>query len=158
MLTKLMPHFGTVMCHNSAIPAFISTRLSTTSRPIIIISLWQLLHRNYYTGNIIIPGFLASGHEFLCWVSFYLVRACVRMYVRAYVHTLVTSKMEATIVASSYSGSFCELNCLVCNCHQLPAASWLLPDPGTVCVALLFLTWNSTVHKRSVILECSSLL
>ena len=48
--------------------------------------------------------------------------------------------MEATVVASSYSGSFCELNCLVCNHLWLPAASWLVPDPGTVCVALLSLT------------------
>ena len=36
--------------------------------------------------------------------------------------------MEATVVASSYSGSFCELNCpvvLLLSHHQLPAASWL---------------------------------
>ena len=57
--------------------------------------------------------------------------------------------MEATRVASSYSGSFCELNCLVCNRFRLPAASWLVPDPGTVCVAPSSLTlgWCSA-QKR----------
>ena len=41
------------------------------------------------------------------------------------------------------------LNCLVCNRRWLPAASWLVPDPGTVCVAVLSLSLGQcSAQKR----------
>ena len=59
--------------------------------------------------------------------------------------------MEATVVASSYSGSFWNLNCLVVllpSSRRLPAASWLS----------LTLGQSVLTYKRGVVPECSSLL
>jgi hypothetical protein len=61
---------------------------------------------------------------------------------------------------SPYSGSCWYLNCLSVIIRQ-PAASWFIPDPGTVCLALLSLIlgqWSFSRQKRCWSLSSSSLL